>query len=95
MLTARRPRGRPAVGAAPTPPTPPTTATRLILFTSGTTGLPKAVGITSRQLDRADQGNGAHHSGRMPHPRSSMMSVPFFHVGGALGVLGSLYSGNT
>ena len=24
-----------------------------------------------------------------------MMCVPFFHVGGSLGVLGSLYSGNT
>ena len=24
-----------------------------------------------------------------------MMSVPFFHVGGAIGVLGNLYAGNT
>ena len=28
-------------------------------------------------------------------PSVSMLSVPFFHVGGALGVLGSLNSGNT
>src|SRR5262249_59792534 len=28
-------------------------------------------------------------------PTVSMMSVPFFHVGGAIGVLGNLYAGNT
>jgi acyl-CoA synthetase (AMP-forming)/AMP-acid ligase II len=28
-------------------------------------------------------------------PTVSMMSVPFFHVGGAIGMLGNLYSGNT
>ena len=31
----------------------------------------------------------------MWQPTVSMMSVPFFHVGGAIGMLGSLYSGNT
>jgi long-chain acyl-CoA synthetase len=66
----------------------------LILFTSGTTGLPKAIGITQGQLVaritsvttpfRADTA-----------PTVSMMSVPFFHVGGAIGVLGNLYAGNT
>src|SRR6185312_12718127 len=28
-------------------------------------------------------------------PTVSMMAVPFFHVGGAIGMLGNLYSGNT
>src|SRR5262249_40239160 len=28
-------------------------------------------------------------------PTVSMMTVPFFHVGGAIGVLGNLYAGNT
>jgi long-chain acyl-CoA synthetase len=66
----------------------------LVLFTSGTTGLPKAIGITQGRLGaritavanrfRPDIG-----------PTVSMMTVPFFHVGGAIGVLGNLYAGNT
>ncbi|OBH56959.1 class I adenylate-forming enzyme family protein [Mycobacterium sp. E2479] len=66
----------------------------LILFTSGTTGLPKAVGITNAQLTRRIKGMAAPF--RAPtKPAVGMMCVPFFHVGGALGTLGSLYSGNT
>ncbi|GAB3033028.1 class I adenylate-forming enzyme family protein [Mycobacterium bourgelatii] len=66
----------------------------LILFTSGTTGLPKTVAMTSGQLST--------RMGRMSlpfhvntPPSVGMMCVPYFHVGGALGMLGSLYSGNT
>ncbi len=66
----------------------------LVLFTSGTTGLPKAVGISNRQLSM--------RIGRMSppfradaRPTVSMMCVPFFHVGGSLGMLGNLYSGHT
>jgi acyl-CoA synthetase (AMP-forming)/AMP-acid ligase II len=66
----------------------------LVLFTSGTTGLPKAVGISNRQLSM--------RIGRMSppfradaRPAVSMMCVPFFHVGGSLGMLGNLYSGHT
>ncbi|HWF30611.1 MAG TPA: class I adenylate-forming enzyme family protein [Mycobacterium sp.] len=66
----------------------------LILFTSGTTGLPKAVGITSRQLTRRIRGMSAPFRADTK-PSVGMMCVPFFHVGGALGTLGSLYSGNT
>ena len=66
----------------------------LILFTSGTTGLPKAVGITGRQLAKRIRGISApfHADAK---PSVGIMCVPFFHVGGALGTLGSLYSGNT
>jgi len=66
----------------------------LILFTSGTTGLPKAVGITSRQLTNRIRGISAPFRVDAK-PSVGMMCVPFFHVGGALGTLGSLYSGNT
>ncbi|MGO9692881.1 MAG: class I adenylate-forming enzyme family protein [Mycobacterium sp.] len=66
----------------------------LVLFTSGTTGLPKAVGISGRQLARRITGISAPFRADT-RPSIGMMSVPFFHVGGALGTLGSLYSGNT
>jgi long-chain acyl-CoA synthetase len=66
----------------------------LVLFTSGTTGLPKAVGITSRQLTGRIRGM-AQPFRPESAPTVAMMCVPFFHVGGSLGMLGSLYSGNT
>ena len=66
----------------------------LVLFTSGTTGLPKAVGITSRQLSTRIRGMGQAFRADSA-PMVAMMCVPFFHVGGSLGMLGSLYSGNT
>jgi acyl-CoA synthetase (AMP-forming)/AMP-acid ligase II len=66
----------------------------LILFTSGTTGLPKAVAVSGRQLIRRIKGMAAPFRADAK-PSVGMMCVPFFHVGGALGTLGSLYSGNT
>jgi acyl-CoA synthetase (AMP-forming)/AMP-acid ligase II len=66
----------------------------LVLFTSGTTGLPKAVGITSGQLSGRIRGMGQPFRAESA-PTVAMMCVPFFHVGGSLGMLGSLYSGNT
>jgi acyl-CoA synthetase (AMP-forming)/AMP-acid ligase II len=66
----------------------------LVLFTSGTTGLPKAIGITSGQLGRRIRGMGQPFRPESA-PAVAMMCVPFFHVGGSLGLLGSLYSGNT
>ena len=66
----------------------------LVLFTSGTTGLPKAVGITSGQLSARIRGM-AQPFRPDTTPTVAMMCVPFFHVGGSLGILGSLYSGNT
>ena len=66
----------------------------LVLFTSGTTGLPKAVGITSGQLSTRIRGMGLPFRPESA-PAVAMMCVPFFHVGGSLGMLGSLYSGNT
>jgi acyl-CoA synthetase (AMP-forming)/AMP-acid ligase II len=66
----------------------------LVLFTSGTTGLPKAVGITSGQLSGRIRGM-AQPFRPESAPTVAMMCVPFFHVGGSLGMLASLYSGNT
>ena len=66
----------------------------LVLFTSGTAGLPKAVGITNRQLSTRIRGM-AQPFRPDTAPTVAMMCVPFFHVGGSLGILGSLYSGNT
>jgi acyl-CoA synthetase (AMP-forming)/AMP-acid ligase II len=66
----------------------------VVLFTSGTTGLPKAVGITTRQLSARLRGMGQAFRAES-RPMVAMMCVPFFHVGGSLGMLASLYSGNT
>ena len=72
----------------------PDAADALILFTSGTTGLPKAVGISSGQLTARIGGMSVPFRADST-PTVGMMCVPFFHVGGSLGVLGSLRSGNT
>jgi acyl-CoA synthetase (AMP-forming)/AMP-acid ligase II len=66
----------------------------LILFTSGTTGLPKAIGISQRRLSARITGITTPFRVDTS-PTVSLMSVPFFHVGGAIGVLGNLYAGNT
>jgi acyl-CoA synthetase (AMP-forming)/AMP-acid ligase II len=89
-------------GGLPPAPVPDATETpdaadaadALILFTSGTTGLPKAVSITSGQLTARIRGMAVPFRADTT-PAVGMMCVPFFHVGGSLGVLGSLYSGNT
>jgi acyl-CoA synthetase (AMP-forming)/AMP-acid ligase II len=66
----------------------------LVLFTSGTTGLPKAIGITQGRLSARIAAVSTPFHPDNP-PTVSMMTVPFFHVGGAIGVLGNLYAGNT
>jgi acyl-CoA synthetase (AMP-forming)/AMP-acid ligase II len=66
----------------------------LIIFTSGTTGLPKAVPISQGVLSPRIRSYAPPFKadGR---PAVSMMCVPIFHVGGSLAVLGSLFSGST
>jgi long-chain acyl-CoA synthetase len=63
----------------------------LVLFTSGTTGLPKAIGITNGQLTARTRGVAVPFRADTP-PTVSMMSVPYFHVGGAVGLIANLYS---
>jgi len=66
----------------------------LVLFTSGTTGLPKAIPITQGTLSLRLQGMAAPFDPAVP-PVVGMMCVPIFHVGGSLGLLGALQQGRT
>ena len=66
----------------------------LVIFTSGTTGLPKAVSISQGVLSRRTLSYAPPFKPDA-RPAVSMMCVPIFHVGGSLAVLGSLFSGST
>jgi acyl-CoA synthetase (AMP-forming)/AMP-acid ligase II len=66
----------------------------LVLFTSGTTGLPKAIPITAETLSRRLLTMTVPFDPNAP-PVIGMMCVPVFHVGGSLGLLGALYGGRT
>jgi long-chain acyl-CoA synthetase len=83
-------------GAPPGPPPADDVDDReaLVLFTSGTTGHPKPIGITHRRLSDRIHGVTTPFRAGTP-PVVSMMSVPFFHVGGAIGIFSTLYAGNT
>jgi long-chain acyl-CoA synthetase len=66
----------------------------LVLFTSGTTGLPKAIPISIGTLSQRLLTMTPPFDPGAP-PVVGMMCVPVFHVGGSLGLLGALHSGRT
>lgn len=88
--------GAAAVAAVDGDAAPPTVGdgddTALVLFTSGTTGLPKPVAISHRSLD-----DRMAFYGRPIDPAAApavdLLSVPLFHIGGTLGMLVSLHQG--
>ncbi|HET6949715.1 MAG TPA: fatty acid--CoA ligase family protein [Acidimicrobiales bacterium] len=65
----------------------------LVLFTSGTTGLPKPISISHGVVDRRLAFYAAPIDPDAPQV-TDMMSAPIFHIGGTLGLLISLHSGN-
>jgi acyl-CoA synthetase (AMP-forming)/AMP-acid ligase II len=64
----------------------------VVLFTSGTTGTPKAVALTHGLLGPKVA---AFAPVVEPVPTVSLMCVPFVHIGGMLGLLVQLAKGNT
>ena len=66
----------------------------LVLFTSGTTGLPKAIPIGAGTLSNRLLTMTPPFDPAAP-PMIGLMCVPIFHVGGSLGLLGALYGGRT
>jgi acyl-CoA synthetase (AMP-forming)/AMP-acid ligase II len=71
-----------------------TEADALVLFTSGTTGLPKPVYIRHDHVMARIRGYRQPFAAERA-PATALMCVPSFHVGGILGLLLSLYGGDT
>lgn len=69
-------------------------STGLILFSSGSTGLPKPVYISHRTVSDRLGYYGAPVD-PLADPPVDMMTVPLFHIGGTLGLLITLYSGRS
>jgi long-chain acyl-CoA synthetase len=69
-------------------------STGLVLFSSGSTGLPKPVYISHRIVSDRLGYYGAPVD-PSTDPPVDMMSVPLFHIGGTLGLLITLHSGRT
>jgi len=66
----------------------------LVLFTSGTTGLPKPIHISHGVIDERLTFYAAPIDPDVP-PVVDMVSVPIFHIGGTLGLLVSLHAGRS
>jgi acyl-CoA synthetase (AMP-forming)/AMP-acid ligase II len=73
-------------------PEPSASEDAVVLFTSGTTGTPKAVPLAQGQIAARI---GAYAPEPDPTPAVSLMCVPFVHVGGMLGLMVALARGST
>jgi long-chain acyl-CoA synthetase len=69
-------------------------STGLVLFSSGSTGLPKPVYISHRTVSDRLAYYGAPIDPQSDPP-IDMMTVPLFHIGGTLGLLITLHSGRS
>jgi acyl-CoA synthetase (AMP-forming)/AMP-acid ligase II len=65
----------------------------LVLFTSGTTGLPKPIFISHGVVAQRLRFYASPVDPEVPQA-TDMMSAPIFHIGGTLGLLITLHSGN-
>ena len=76
--------------------TAPAEAVGIEMFTSGTTGAPKRIPLTWRQLESAlsavhgHTGKGERNGRKMFSGRVSLITLPIVHIGGLWGVLQSL-----
>jgi long-chain acyl-CoA synthetase len=68
----------------------------VILFTSGTSGSSKAVGLSHRSLIAAVHNIvGRHPSGELPPESVALLTVPLFHIGAVQQILLALVNGTT
>jgi acyl-CoA synthetase (AMP-forming)/AMP-acid ligase II len=81
-------------GSAPSEPAGADGDEALVLFTSGTTGLPKPVPMTHASIRRRIDAFAPPFDASVPTV-VSLMCVPFAHVGGLLGVLVGLAGAST
>ena len=79
---------------APAPATPSDDDVAVVLFTSGTTGVPKPVPLSHGVLERRVRSFAATPDSGA-EPAVSIVCVPFHHVAGLVGVLVGLAGGNT
>jgi long-chain acyl-CoA synthetase len=86
-------------GELPAHPTPDLDATALVLFTSGSSGAPKAVELSHRSVI-VNQHNLLARSRRLPHQLDdaapqpvTLVCTPLFHIGGVSNILTNLIIG--